>query len=195
MSETIKDGTGAGFLAKVDSTNRMLVSANSQSEEHFISSGEGLAYFANSADTADTLTTTATGGPILYVRNTHAEKQLVVEKILASTDTAGGVFKWIINPILGTIGNNNVHAPVSLNAGKSITPATVAYNWDEVGDGMTGLTGGTTLKTTIIGAGFTAFPIDSSLILEGGDSIQMNYTGAGEFECSIRFFLMDAEEA
>jgi len=194
MSDTrIVSGTGLKFVARVDPNNRLVTSSNSQTEEHFISSSEGLSFFANTTDTADTLTTTATGGAMLFLKNDHPSKQLIIARVIASTDTAGGVMTWIRNPTLGTIGNNNIHTPPNLNFGTSVTPIGTFYSWNEVGDGMTGLSGGTKVKSFILSAGSTFFPIESAMVLEKADSLQLNFAGASEFECGVRMFYMDKE--
>jgi hypothetical protein len=190
----IKDGRGTGLLARVDEGNKLVVSATSQTEEHEISSAEGLAFFAHISDTARTLTTTATGGPVLYLKNTHATKQLVIAKFLVSTDTAGVQLHVKTNMTLGTIGNENTHAPTTSNVGSSLSATGTFYNWDEVGDGMTGLSNGDTLATYILGAGFNAMPIDGAVILENGDSITFMLHGAGECALNVRFFYMNVEE-
>jgi len=194
MVETIGDGSGKGNVAKVDDDLRLSAQANIQTEEHFISSRDANTFFANTADTANTLTTTATGGPILYIKNGNPDKQMIVAKVLASTDIDGGVMRFIRNPTLGTIGNNNTHTPQNLNFNSNKSAQGTFYNWNENGDGMTGLSGGTVLKTFIISKGFNVFPLDAALVLENDDSFAIEFIGAGEFECGVRFFYMVAEE-
>ena len=189
----IQDGSGNNRYARVNINKRLETSATTQSEEHAISSAEGLAFFANTANTANFLTVTATGGDLLYLRNDHATKQLVIEKVLVSSDTAGIYVIWKRNPTLGTIGNNNVHAPTILNFGTTVDAQGTFYNWDEVGDGMTGITGGTIVNTFIVNTGFTAFPIDAAMILEPGNSLVISTIGAAELSCGVRMFYMDKE--
>jgi len=174
---------------------RALVTSNAQTEEHFVSSSEGLAFYANTADTANTLTTTATGGPVLFLKNDHTTKQIAIQKILSSTDTAGTVLTITRNPTLGTIGNNNVHTPPNMNFGKNLTTANIGtfYNWDEVGDGMTGLSGGTILNTFVMSVGINFHPFDGSILLEQGNILMFSAIGAGEFALGVRFYYMDAE--
>ena len=190
MSIIIKDGTGSGRSAHVNRINRLSVASISDSSEHRVSSEDGLSFFANSADTANTLTITATGGPILYLRNDSATRIIVISKILSSAAAAGGVMVWKKNVTLGSIGNNNVHVPVNLNFSSGAVADALCHTWDQVGDGMTGLTSGTIIKTFITGAGFTVHPIDDAVVLGNGDSITVEYSHASgtEFECGIRFF-------
>ena len=189
MSTTIKDGS-SGFVAKVDEQLQLHVLAVNKSAEHDASERNSFTFFANTTDTANTLTATATGGAMLYVENTSGTQQLVIEKVLTSADTADGVVVWKRNNVVGTIGNNNTHAPVNLNFRSNVAAPVTCYNWDEVGDGMTGLSGGTTMKSFITGAGFTVHPIDGSIILGQGNSLTIEYkvAGGGEFECGIRMY-------
>ena len=90
MPDTIRDGTGKGYLARVSNNNELATVSVVSTEEHAISSGSGLAYFATTATTAKpTLTGTGSGGVVLYIQNDHTSKQLAVAKIFLSSDTAG----------------------------------------------------------------------------------------------------------
>lgn len=187
MPTTIKDAK-SGNVAKVDADQALLVRAITQTEEHFTSAKTEESYFANTTNAANTLTTTATGGGVLFLRNNSSTKLMVIEKVLSSADTAGGVVVWKKNVTVGTIGNNNVHIPVNLNFGSTKEADALCYNWDEVGDGMTGITNGEVVKTFITGVGFTIHPIDGTIIMEKNSNILIEYIGAGEFECGIRFY-------
>jgi len=189
----VNGADGAKYAVKVDSDNRLSVAANVQNEEHFISSSQGLAFSVNSADTADTLTTTATGGCLLYAKNGHATKQLVVSGYRISSDTAGITSSITTEPTLGTIGNNNVHSPVNLNANSNNEAQGTFYNWNEVGDGMTGLSGGNKLETNILNVGVNDLTFEDSLILEPNASLCINVYGVAEVSVSLRCFYMDKE--
>ena len=186
------EGSGKGNVANVGDDLKLQVLATSHNEEHSISFRLADAYVANTADTDDTLTiAAATDTPILYIENTSESKAIIIEKIISSSSVAGGVFKWIRNPTLGTIGANNTHNPVNLNFGSNRTARATVYNWDESGGaGMTGLSGGTVLDTFITNVGTTIHPIDGAIVLFQGDRIQFNYlvAGGGEFECGVRFY-------
>ena len=100
MAEQIRDGTGKGFLAKVDEQNRLIVHADQNSEEHRVSHDSGRAYIANTADTVNTLTL-ATGNTynILYLENSDSDRILNIHDIRVATDTAGAVIIVRRNPI------------------------------------------------------------------------------------------------
>lgn len=197
MEFTIKDGTGNAYEAKVTPKNRLKVLATTQTEEHSASLEDELAFFLNITATADTLTT-ATGNTynVLFLQNDSPTGNVVIEKVLASADASGGVMGWIRNPDVGTVGANNDATPVNLNFSSGKDADATCYVWDESGTtGITGITDGTKVKTFIIGAGFTAFPIDGALILGQGDKFLIYFTnttgGAVEFECGIRFYVDD----
>lgn len=191
MPDSIIDGAGGGKRVKVTDDNELLVLATTRSEEHLTSSRDGQSYFANTADTANTLTATATGGIILYLENTSSTQDIVVEKVLSSASVAGGIMVWKCNTIIGTIGNNNIHTPLNLNFGSPNTAPVICHNWDEVGDGMTGITGGAVIKSFITGIGFTEHPINGAMIIPKASNLTIEYSvaGGGEFECGIRFYL------
>jgi hypothetical protein len=190
----LTDGTGSNIRQKVNTRNQAEIRSTNISEEHEVSNSDGRSFFANSADTANTLTT-ATGNTysILFIKNTSASRNLVIEKVLSSADTAGGVIVWRKNMTEGSIGDNNTHTPVNLNFSSALSAEATVYNWDETGtSGITGLTGGTVVKTFITGVGFTVHPIDGAIVLGQGNSLTVQYiNGTGgdvEFECGIRFY-------
>jgi len=188
----IKDGKGRGYVASVTSNNRLDVRASTFSGEHAFSR-VGDAYFFNSTDTADTLTCAAGNTyNIMYLKNTSTEGNLVVEKILSSASAAGGVFKWVRNPTLGSVSANTTHTGVNLNMGSGRLPTVTCYVWDETGaSGIGGLSGGTTIKTFITGVGFTIHPIDAAIIIPNNSSMSFIYTppaGGAEFEMGIRAY-------
>jgi len=189
MGIEIQDGTGKGYKVAVSEDGELQVTAINESEEHR-AAVHGEAYYANTTDTANTLTQTATGGAMLYLRNNSSTKLLVVEKVLTSSNVAGGTVLWEINKTLGTIADHNTHVPVNSNASSGRVADALCYSWAETNDGLGGLTGGTKIKTFITGAGFTVHPIDGAIILGKNDSITVSYTRASacEFETGIRFY-------
>lgn len=192
----IESGTGNGEYAKVGDGFRLFTRSHTLSVEG-AASRNGDAYFANSTDTANTLTT-ATGNTynILYLKNTSSTKNMIIEKVLSSADTEAGVVVWKKNMTLGSVSAENTHTPVNLNYSSGKSAEVTAYNWDETGTtGIGGLSGGTTIKSFITGVGFTVHPIDGAMVLANGDSITIQYVnGTGgniEFECGIRFYFED----
>ena len=125
----IEGGTGRGYKAKANSRNQLEVRSTTVSEEHDIALVDGQAYFANSATTANSLTT-ATGNTynMLYLENNSATRILTVEKVLTSANTAGGVWVWRKNMTVGTITNANTHSPVNTNFASGNSADVVCYN-------------------------------------------------------------------
>ena len=193
----IEDGTGKGFLASVNDHALLGVNASGHSAEHEVSLHDQLAFYANTADTADTLTLAdATSGPMLYLANDDAETILVVEVISASASAAGSVLKVTSGPTLATIGANNTHVPVNSSFGSSKVAEVTCFNWDGTGTvGMTGLSGGKIWKTYILPVGLSTLPVEGCMILSAGDSMMIscaNNTGSAlEFEAGIRFYMDD----
>ena len=183
----IEDGTGKGFFAKVTSNNEISARSTISTKEHF-EAESGNSYVMNTADTANTLTVTATGGPILFIQNCE-DNDIIIQELTISSNTAGIVARIVRNPILGTIGNNNVHTPVNSNFASSKTATVTAHNWDEVGDGLTGLTGGTVLATVILAVGSNRFGTAGSLIIPKGQRFSVEIIGASEITIDVRFFI------
>jgi hypothetical protein len=186
-----------GFLAKVDSENFLDTRAVTSTEENHVAIADGQTYFANTADTANTLTT-ATGNTynLLYLENNSSTRVIVIEKIVSSYSAAGGVFIFQKNMTLGTASANNVHVPVNTNFSSGNVADVVCHNWDESGTtGIGGLSGGTVMKTFITAAGTVFYPIDGFVVLGQGDNIVLRYNnGTGgnvEVEAGIRFYFLD----
>lgn len=195
----IQDGAGKGFSALVNEQNELLVKAIIISAEHIVASRDGQSYFANTADTADTLTL-ATGNTynLLYLSSKSATKELVIQRLIVSADTAGVVLTYLRNPVLGSVSANNVHVPVNTNFSSGNIADVTCHNWDETGTvGIGGLTGGTIIESTILPIGPTEIRIDGSLVLEQGNSLLLhidNGTGGNvEVECGIRFYFDNLE--
>ena len=69
------------------------------------------------------------------------------------------------------------------------------YAWDEVWDGMTTFTWTELVNGFTPWIWFTAFPIDSALVLEKWNWIAFNVKWAAEVIVWVRFFYMDKETA
>lgn len=193
----ILDGTGKAFSAQVNSKNKLVVTATSHSDEHESSEVDGQAYFANTTDTADTLTL-ADGNTynLLFLRNLSSTKILVVQKIDFSASAAGLVFNVQKNMVLGAVSNNNVHIPVNVNFSSGNAADVLCHNWNEVGTaGIGGLTVGTRIKSFILPSGPFIIPVDGFMVLGQNDSltlIAVNGTGGPvEAEAGIRFYFDD----
>ncbi len=178
-----------GNVMEVDGENRAQVLSTVLTEEHHVSQHEGDAYMMNSADTDNALTLTATEGPILFLRNNSSTQGLIVQDIFVSSDTAGVIVILRKNMTLGTIGNENLHTPVNLNFESGKAADALAYNWDQVGDGLTGLTSGTIILTDYIGVGLTPFSFGGVINLAKDDNIVLSTElTTAEFTARFRFY-------
>ena len=187
MSFKIEGITGG--VMDVDEEARALVLATTITEEHHVSDSVGQAYMMNSADTDNALTLTTTEGPLMFLRNNSSTKKLIIQKIFVSAVAAGVIVILRKNMTLGTIGNENTHAPINLNFESGKAADALAYNWDEVGDGMTGLTAGTIISSDYIVAGLTALPFDGVMILAKDDNIVLSTElTTTEFTARFRFY-------
>jgi hypothetical protein len=129
MTDVIKDGTGSGFQAKVDSENNLRVRAIQRSElAHALDEGRtwnigsGFLTLTNDSQT-----------PLLYIRNTgiiHLEVDLYVLLTKASTggDGSDGLVEVLRNPNGGTIVTDEAAAAVvNTNFGSANEPTIDAY--------------------------------------------------------------------
>ena len=193
----ITDGTGKGFSTKVNSVNKLVITATSHTDEHEAAEVDGQAYFANTTDTADTLTL-ATGNTyhLLFLRNLSSTKILVVQKVSVSASVAGLTLCLQKNMTLGAVSDNNVHVPVNVNFSSGNSADVLSHNWDETGTvGITGLSAGTRIKTFIMSTGPFIIPVDGFMVLGQNDSLTLmfvNGTGGNvEAEAGIRFYFDD----
>ena len=190
----ITSGAGKANSAKVGSDLRLRTAAVVKTDEH-VHADEGDAFYMNSAVGTDTLTATATGGTIMYLENTDSTgKNLIVQDIQVSASAAAGIVRIIRNPVVGTIADETITVPVNENFGSNATAAVTAFTWDEVNDGLGGLSLGVVIETFIAPVGVSVVDVGGRYILNQGDSIAIDYLAkAGEITIGIRFY-MEAED-
>lgn len=101
MPNMIRDGKGKGYLAQVDSNNRLRVSAESESIQHLVSLNEQNAYQCIGTTTLAAGTVTA-----LHIKNISTTKNLVVTYIRHQIiDAAGGTdFPNVSNYFSASVG-------------------------------------------------------------------------------------------
>jgi hypothetical protein len=191
----IEDGLGSGRKAQINIGHELVVAAITESEEHRVSQINADAYFFSTGQNIDTLTLATTNdAKILFLQSLDPAKQLIVERILVSSDTDGIIIRFVKNYTVGTLTNNTVTLPSNMNFSSTRNADVNAHTWDEVGTtGMGGLTLGSTFKTFIGKVGPNIFPIDGVPVLDQNDNIGieiLNPTGgAVEVEVGIRFYL------
>jgi hypothetical protein len=164
----IKDGTVAGYEAKVNASNQLSVFAESATEFAQSSKVDGTAFYLRSGFVP--LTTTASFSGIFYVKNNATAKNVFFHSIRAS---GGMVQQWklIRLPTTGTLISGGTPSPaLNLNTGfATALDATVLAG----ADALT-VTNGTDWSqwTTPAGASFSN-QLSGALILAPGDALAM----------------------
>ena len=190
MSETIKDGTGKGYLVKISEKNKIMSDSVIQTEESEIAE-LGYAFVVSTK----VLTLNSTNPHLfLYVKNTNSEKTL--RSWTCRFGWNGGStnhnrtlkWGWIIAPSVPTA-NHTLVTPGNLNfTSNNIAEATI-YKWDGVGDGMT-YTGGAIASEAIFDQGYNRVRTEGIPILGLNDSFGIILTGEenGDAVVTIRFY-------
>jgi len=106
----IDDGGKNGSVT-VSNTQRLDVSSRIASRQYYESRDEGQVYTVISVDA-----TAVANEESIYVQNTSTSKDMVIDKIIISTDTAS---LWRIKFVTGTATGSSVLTPVNLNKGSS----------------------------------------------------------------------------
>ena len=124
----IDDGGGKNGSVTVSNTQRLDVSARAASREYYESRDEGQVYVAISVDA-----TAVANEETMYLQNTSSTKDMIIEEIVISTDTAS---IWRVKFVTGTAAGSSALTSVNLNKGSSNSAAATVR-----GDGaITGLT-------------------------------------------------------
>lgn len=154
------DGTGKGFLARVDAENNLRVRAITETKEHNANHEDGEAYHAlfavNPAGTDDV---------IFYMKN-NSPTDIIIEGITWQTSAAEEVYYKLGDT--GTTGGTSVTiTPSNMNAGSGNSADVSCLS--ELADGavdITGLTGGTTVeKLWLTSAMSTHFNLEEDIVL------------------------------
>lgn len=161
----IKDGTGKGFKAKVNATNKLETQAVSTSELHEISHAHGKAFMMHTAGFVD-ITTLNTETGVFHLIN-DANNDLFIHSIRTCGDQVQKI-KLYKAVTTGTLLSNAVAGGQgNLNQTSNNSPNVTVYkgvNGDTITDGM--LAG-----QHINGIGHSAEQFDGAMILGSGDSI------------------------
>jgi len=173
MSNTIEDGTGSGYRAKVDSNNRLFAQViNEPMADHHGEVGKKF-----NINTGDVTLTDANKTSMLYVKN-NEDKDLVVTALiynLGNTDGSGDAkIDVLYNPLSGDIitNANDVEMKANVNAGSSINLAADAYK-GATSEGVTS-GGAITISTRtnnpegriFLSLGAIVFPKGTSMVIE-----------------------------
>lgn len=175
----LEDGTGDGHKAAVNSLHQFSVVSIGSTYHQFTSCKHEQAYMASlGTEAKPTLTVTGTGGYMMYLKNTSTDYMAIMARITIST-SALQLVTLIKNPTIGSLGNETAIVPVNKNFGSGKLADVDVYGWDEVGDGMTGITGGDCAGTYQIN-GLERILFDESLCLGLNDILAIKVKNAGE---------------
>lgn len=167
MPDTIRDGTGAGYLSKVDSEGRLHTDAVTRTELQ-LSANFGKTW---NIGTGNLTLTEATSSAVMYLKNTgirnlHIDLYVVLAK--ASTGGSGDLIVEILrNPTGGSILDTPTSiTPTNMNFGSAGAPVADIYSGVE-GDTLTGeediLRSKTTADNRLLLGIFTVLPSGSSV--------------------------------
>lgn len=191
----VDDGEGNGPQAGVTNEHRLKTEAVNVPLDHIQSHSKGMSYVAHAADTVNSLTITATGGPVLVLRNNNPGDDLIMHGLVVGIGTDAMILRLIRNPTIGTLGNEVVHIPVNTNFGSGNTALASVWSWDEVGAAaITGLTGGTLMQTLLLSKGLHFLDFNDALVLPNGSILSIECVGAGELSLAVRFFFLGKHE-
>ncbi len=186
MGQTISDGAGKGFSLQIDDENRARTLTDTRTEEHHIAETDQAVFFLHTGDTADTLTVTATGGTIIFVQNDSSTKRLVISEIIIGSDVAGTVIRMVKNYTVGSIADNNVLTPFNSFLGAADTADLTAHSWDEVNNGVGGLTLGTLIAVGLTSAGGNEPELRQAIVLDRKDNFGIELKSVSTTdECNI----------
>ena len=172
----IEDGTGFGYAAKVDNTNRLEVAASVVDEERVaILRGEAWA-----VGTGLLQFTAANNAAVVYIKN-DSEADLIVDRMRVMFGTAtGGTGDWLFridrNPTGGTIIDNATAAGVlNINHGSSTTPQGLFYksSVSPIAGTPDTVTGGSGSQFPIKSTGENQLIIPAGRILPTGSSLAL----------------------
>lgn len=128
---SIKDGTGAGYLAKVDKRGKLRVKSVSESIEHFTNHILGQAYSVSFE-----VTPTGAGDCFFYFKNTSPTQSMVVEGVCIHAASNEAVEVYLRDQ--GTPSGGTSLDATNLNtASNNVLDATI-----QTGSDITGLTQG-----------------------------------------------------
>lgn len=186
MGQVISDGAGKGFSLQIDDENRARVLSDTRTEEHHIAESSQEVFFLHTGTTADTLTVTATGGTIIFVQNDSSTKRLVISEILIGSDVAGTVIRLVKNYTVGAFSDNNVLTPFNSFLGAADTADLTAHSWDEINNGIGGITSGTLFAISLTSAGGNEPELRQAIVLDRKDNFGIELKSVSTTdECNI----------
>lgn len=175
----LEDGTGTGYRAEVNSLNQIKVRSIRSTYHQYVSCNNEEAYMASlGTEAVPTLTVTAGGGYMMYLKNTSTKYDAVLARLTVST-SAIMTLTVMKNPVIGVLANETALIPVNKNFKSGKVADVDVYIWDEVADGITGITGGECAGTYQIN-GLERILLDESMCLGLNDIVAIKAKGVGE---------------
>ncbi len=183
MPNTIRDGTGQGYLAKVDENNRLeaYVIDRCDCTDNSVRLGESYEF---ATGTFVTLANDTNEHGIIYLKNTSTTKRLMIHELrTCGTATA----KWIMykNDTGGTL-ISDANAGTEINHNFSSPHVADADVWAASASGKT-RSGGSQMSQHIDEEGHSEINFVGALILGQGDSLTLTATlanaAAGDQVC------------
>jgi len=165
MPDTIRDGQGDGYLAGVDSENRLKAYCTAETEISHESESNKRAYTWSHSYNSGANDT------ILWLKNTSTTKNLIIEKIVLSSDTTTN---FIIHfPSTTTSPTGTAVTGTNLNRSSNNSADSTCYG-DETGNSR-----GIVMAQGIILNNTTAImPVDGSIVLGVNDEIAVDFVSA-----------------
>jgi len=168
MAETIKDGTGTGNLAKVNSDNELLVLADTVPHLASVSEGQKKAFYIRT----DFVPLTSTGifSGIVYVKNDTTTDEAIKIQQLRTCSNVVSQWKLIRNPTTGTlISTGTASQTYNLNTGgQDLTATTI-----KIGADSSTVTDGDLWATWQNGVGHSTGYLEGAIIIAAGDSFAL----------------------
>lgn len=188
----VRDGAGGDKKARVDSDHRLYVQSSGVSEEHESSLVGGRSY---SVTLLPMLFQSGMNSPVILIRN-DSGLNLVVTEVVAGSDAwvqVGTQIDFRKNVVIGSLGNITEYEPVSMNSSFSDFSGVETWLWNGGGTGISGVSGGTVIQSTMLGYEPHHFPFGQSLIIGEGKTFAVDMRPPGVttplFHCTIRFYL------
>jgi len=177
-----EDGKGRGYRAAVNSLHQQETRAITSTYHQFVSCEHAQAYMASlGTEALPTLTVTAAGGYMMYLKNTSTNYCAIIARLTISTSALMEIVV-MKKPDIGALGNETAITPINKNFKSGKVAAVDVYGWDEVGDGITGI--GAVVAGDCAGTyqinGLERILFDESLCLGLNDVIAIKAKNAGE---------------
>jgi hypothetical protein len=184
----LKDGTGSGYLTKVDNRNRVYTNSVSIREMSFISGVDEQAY----AFTTSNLSITTSEYAVAWITMPTGTDHMHIEKAWLNWnggDTNHNRVCFVrFHGAMGTpSANHQAVTPRNLRVGSSNSANLTVYEWDGVGSGMTVSTNGASMGLIHVTQGLTTVDLDGSVIVPKDGVLGLTVEGeeAGKFAMGL----------